>query len=351
MNVNGHLLIVDDVAENIQVAMNILREDGYDFTYATSGKKALEILEQRGSTIDLILLDIMMPEMSGFEVCKKLKEESLWANIPVIFVTARSDIESITQGFELGGYDYVTKPFHGSELIARVKTHVQLFKAQKALQAQNIHLERKTNYVEERFLTELEKSQKELICILIELMEYSSDETGKHIRRIAEASALFAQLHPALNDADAEILFHASPMHDVGKITVPHEILHKPGKYTAEEFEIMKAHTENAYQLLKHSKRRLVRASATIAYEHHEKWDGSGYPRGLKGADIHLYGRIVALADVLDALTHERCYKEAWSLEAALAYIQDQSGKHFDPELVDILKENLEHFEQVLQLN
>lgn len=351
MSVNGNLLIVDDVAENIQVAMNILREDGYDFTYATSGQKALEILEHRGSKIDLILLDIMMPEMSGFEVCARIKNESLWANIPIIFVTARSDIESITKGFELGGFDYVTKPFHSSELIARVRTHVQLFKAQKALQAQNIHLERKTNYVEERFLTELENSQKELILILIELMEYTSDETGKHIRRIAEASALFAQLHPALNDADAEILFHASPMHDVGKITVPHEILHKPGKYTSEEFEIMKAHTANAFNLLKNSKRRLVRASATIAHEHHEKWDGSGYPRGLKGDDIHLYGRIVALADVLDALTHKRCYKEAWSLDQALEYIKEQRGKHFDPELVDILNDNVGHFKQLLQIN
>lgn len=348
---SAHILIVDDVVDNIQVAMNLLREDGYEFSYASDGNKAISLIEQNGDDFDLVLLDVMMPGMDGFEVCQHIKSKTPWHELPIIFLTARADVDSISKGFDVGGIDYLTKPFHGAELLARVRNHIQLYQAKKYLQKQNIVLENKAQFAQERLLTELEYSQKEMIWMLTELMEATSDETGKHIRRVAELSALFARLHPTLTEDDARILFHASPMHDIGKMTIPHEILHKPGRYTPEEYEIMKTHTTNAYNLLSGSKRKLTKAAAIIAHEHHEKWDGSGYPQALKGADIHIYGRIVALADVLDALTHERCYKAAWKIDEAMDYIIAEREKHFDPALVDILSEHREKFAEIIQIS
>ena len=345
----AQILIVDDVPDNIQVAMSLLREDSYEFSFANSGEKALSILQNDDAEFDLILLDIMMPGLDGYETCQRIKSQTQLKDIPIIFLTAKADVDSIARAFKVGGVDYVTKPFHAAELLARVRTHVQLYQTKKWLEQQNIDLETKSRFAQARLLSELENSQKELIWFLTELMESTSDETGKHIRRVAEISALLAKLHPTLTDTDADTLYHASPMHDIGKMTVPHEILHKPGKYTPEEFEVMKSHTTNAYKLLSGSKRKLIKSAAIIAYQHHEKWDGSGYPRGLKGSDIHIYGRIVALADVFDALTHQRCYKTAWTVDDAVAFIQEQRGYHFDPELVDLMISHLDQFANIVK--
>lgn len=346
----AHILIVDDVTENIQVAMNLLREDNYEFSFATDGAKALSMLEADNAGFDLILLDIMMPGMDGFEVSRQIKARAEWRDVPIIFLTARSDVDSIAHAFDVGGVDYVTKPFHAAELLARVRTHVQLYRSKKWLQQQNIDLETKSRFIQARLLSELESSQKELIWLLTELMESTSDETGKHIRRVSEISALLATLHPSLNKDDADTLYHAAPMHDIGKMTIPHDILHKPEKLTADEFEIMKQHTTNAYRLMSGSRRRLIQAAAIIAHQHHERWDGKGYPRALKGTDIHIYGRIVALADVFDALTHQRCYKEAWEPQQAVDFIVANRGQHFDPELVDLFTAHLDQFLDIVQL-
>ena len=346
---HAQILIVDDVPDNIQVAMSLLREDSYEFSFANSGEKALSILQNDDAEFDLILLDIMMPGLDGYETCQRIKSQTQLKDIPIIFLTAKADVDSIARAFKVGGVDYVTKPFHAAELLARVRTHVQLYQTKKWLEQQNIDLETKSRFAQARLLSELENSQKELIWFLTELMESTSDETGKHIRRVAEISALLAKLHPTLSDTDADTLYHASPMHDIGKMTVPHEILHKPGKYTPEEFEMMKSHTTNAYKLLSGSKRKLIKSAAIIAYQHHEKWDGSGYPRGLKGSDIHIYGRIIALADVFDALTHQRCYKTAWTVDDAVAFIQEQRGYHFDPELVDLMISHLDQFADIVK--
>ena len=346
---HAQILIVDDVPDNIQVAMSLLREDSYEFSFANSGEKALSILQNDDAAFDLILLDIMMPGLDGYETCQRIKRQTQLKDIPIIFLTAKADVDSIARAFKVGGVDYVTKPFHAAELLARVRTHVQLYQTKKWLEQQNIDLETKSRFAQARLLSELENSQKELIWFLTELMESTSDEKGKHIRRVAEISALLAKLHSTLTDTDADTLYHASPMHDIGKMTVPHEILHKPGKYTPEEFEMMKSHTTNAYKLLSGSKRKLIKSAAIIAYQHHEKWDGSGYPRGLKGSDIHIYGRIVALADVFDALTHQRCYKTAWTVDDAVAFIQEQRGFHFDPELVDLMISHLDQFADIVK--
>ena len=339
-----HILIIDDTVDNIQVAMNILKEDSYNLSFATGGEEALSLINQPDSRFDLILLDIMMPVLDGFEVCRRIKQEPLHKDIPIIFLSAKTDIDSITQGFALGAVDYINKPFQNEELLARVRTHTELYRAKQLLQAHNIKLQSKVEHVHKRLLTELEHSQQTMIQMLSSLMESTSDETGKHINRVAKISALLAQYHPALNAEDAEILFHASPMHDIGKMTIPHDILHKPGRYTEEEFNVMKTHTSNAYKLLSCSDRKLVKAAAIIAYEHHEKWNGTGYPRQIKEQGIHIYGRIVALADVYDALRHARCYKNAWSTEKTVSYIKDHRGTHFDPELVDILLAHADEF-------
>ncbi|MCH9698011.1 MAG: response regulator [Gammaproteobacteria bacterium] len=350
MKLSNHILIVDDVVENIQLAMNILREDGYEFSFADSGERALSILYNENNNFDLILLDVMMPEMDGYQVCQDLKASSRWKDIPVIFLTGRIDAESIARGFSVGCVDYITKPFHANELLARVRNHIHLYHAKMFLKHQNISLETKAKYEKIRLLSELEDNQKEMIYMLTEVMEATSDETGKHIKRLAEISKLLAKYHPSLDDDDAETIYHAAPMHDIGKMTIPPEILHKPTRYTDEEFEIMKSHTTNAYHLLRHSHRKFMKASAIIAHEHHENWDGSGYPRGLKSHEIHIYGRIVALADVFDSLTHTRQYKEAWSIENAISYLKDQRGKQFDPELIDVFMDHLDEFKTIAQI-
>jgi len=347
---NTHILIIDDVVDNIKIAMNILQEEHKDLSFATNGEEALSLLETQPTTFDLILLDIMMPGIDGYKVCQNIKQNPRTQDIPIIFLTAKVDVDSIDKGFSTGAVDFISKPFQAAELLARVRTHIQLYQSKKMLEIHNISLEAKIHFQHKRLLSELEDNQKEMIWMLTELMESTSDETGKHIRRVAEICSLLAHFHPSLNTEDANTLFHASPMHDIGKMTIPQKILHKPGRYTEEEFSVMKNHTKNAYELLCGSKRKLIKAAAIIAYEHHEKWNGEGYPRQLKGNDIHIYGRIVALADVFDALTHKRCYKEAWAIEEVIEYIEKQRGVQFDPELVDIILENIDEFQKIVEI-
>jgi putative two-component system response regulator len=329
--------------------MNFLKEEPYNLSFATRGQEALALMKTH--EYDLILLDIMMPEMDGYEVCRRIKAEPRLQDIPIIFVTAKVDVDSISQGFRAGAVDYLCKPFHAEELLARVNTHLSLYRAKKLLQQNNLSLQHKYEQNQQRLMTELEQNQLEMIYVLTELMESTSDETGKHIRRVAESSRLLALYHESLTDEDADILFHAAPMHDIGKITIPHSILHKPGKLTEDEFAIMKTHTSRAFKILQNSKRKYTKAAAIIAHQHHEKWDGSGYPQGLKGQDIHIYGRIVGLIDVFDALMHKRVYKEAWSLEDTLDYIRKHSSSQFDPYLVSILLEHIDEFVAISDQN
>lgn len=336
------ILIVDDISENIQVAMNILKEENYTFSFANDGEEALALIKQE--KFDLILLDIMMPKLNGYEVCKQLKLLPDREDTPVIFLTAKSDVDAIAQGFEVGGVDYIIKPFHACELLARIKTHLELSYTKKLLAQKNSELALKADLQGKRLLREVEENQREMIYVLMEVMESTSDETGKHIKRVAESSKLLAHYTDYLTEDDEIVIFHAAPMHDIGKIAIPKEILHKPGKLTPEEFAIMQTHAEKGKEYLKNSKRKLLTAAAIIAHEHHEKWDGTGYPRGLKGSEIHIFGRIVALADVFDALTHKRQYKDAWTIGEAVAHIKSLSGIQFDPSLVDIFTEHLSEF-------
>lgn len=346
MKITNQILIVDDVMDNIQVAMNILKEDNYDFAFARDGEEALRLTETE--SFDLILLDIMMPGISGFEVCKKLQQNPQTKLIPVIFLTAKTDIDSITEGFELGAVDYVTKPFHPSEILARVKTHLQLSNATRLLQQHNIEMKVKVDLESHRINREIEETQIEVIRMLTSVMESFSDETGAHIRRVASYSKLLAQ-HYGMSEKDCQIISEAAPMHDIGKIAIDCRILHKPGKLDDIEYKLMTEHTTYGHRILQNSERQIMKTADIIAYQHHEKWNGTGYPQGLKGENIHIFGRIVALADVFDALTQPRSYKEAWPMEQVLQHFTEQSGEHFDPRLVEILIAHQDEFIHIMK--
>ncbi|MCX4188989.1 response regulator [Methylophaga sp. OBS3] len=308
------LLIVDDEPTNLRVLRQVL-QDPYKLSFARSGQDALDLVAKEPP--DLILLDIMMPEMTGLEVCKRLKADPNYAHIPVIFVTALEDSVDEAQGFEVGAVDYIVKPIVPSTVLARVKTHISLVRAD-----------------------ELRATQIDLIQRLGRAAEYKDNETGLHVKRMSHYAKIIAMAY-GFDEFTADELMMAAPMHDIGKIGIADNILLKPGKLTPEEFEEMKKHTLIGAEILANSRSRLIKLAHTVAIAHHEKWDGSGYPNGLKGEEIPIEARIVAIADVFDALTSARPYKAAWSVEDAIEFLQSQAGKHIDPALPDILVANL----------
>ncbi len=318
------ILVVDDTPENIDIVTGILH-DTYKIKAALNGKKAIEIA-RKSPHPDMILLDIMMPEMDGYEVCKILKEDPITAKIPIIFVTAMSSEENEEKGLELGAVDYISKPISPSITKARVRTHI-------ALSDQNKELERQV-YLRTK---ELNDTRLEIIRRLGRAAEFKDNETGLHVMRMSHYSRLIAE--KVVDDASwTELLFQASPMHDIGKIGIPDTILTKDGKLDEDEWKMMTQHPVYGAKIIGTHESGILQMAREVALNHHEKWDGSGYPNGLKGEDIPLSARIVAIADVFDALTTDRPYKKAWSVEEAIEYIYDNSGKHFDPVLVESFK-------------
>ncbi|MBU0994706.1 MAG: two-component system response regulator [Proteobacteria bacterium] len=322
------ILIVDDAPANIKVLGQILMED-YEIKVAPSGFKALEIAQSLDPP-DLILLDIMMPKMNGFEVCERLKANARTANIPVIFVTTKSEEGDEAKGFDLGAVDYIPKPVSPPIVRARVKTHLALKKAQEELKNQNLFLDEEVR----KRTNELLQSQIEILERLGMASEYRDEDTGHHIHRMSTYCKLLGEsvgLTPEIN----KNFTLASTMHDLGKIGIPDTILHKPAKLTKEEFEIMKTHTTIGAGLLAGSNSRILQTAEIIALTHHERWDGTGYPNSLSGEDIPLVGRISGIADVFDALISNRPYKKGWPFEKAIEEIERNSGSHFDPRLVE----------------
>lgn len=451
----ANVLIIDDNTKNIQIAANVLKStNSYNIFFATSGEKGIDQLKMRQHC--LILLDINMPGIDGYQTAQIIKNDPLYKQIPIIFLSANANKESINKGFEYGAEDYITKPFEESELIHRVKTHVELFMARKQLQVEvddtKILLEQykmvvdasalvsKTDikgnitYVNDKFCktsqytreeligqnhnlvrspdvpkalytnmwdtitaknvwsgvlknikkdgsyyyvhstispilnsygkiveyislrnditkeVQLKKdiiaTQKEVLSTLGELGENRSEETGNHVTRVALISELLAKSY-GCSKKEVELLKMASPMHDIGKVIIPDSILLKPAKLTFEEFEVMKKHTTYGWEIFNKSTHTLLKTAALVAYEHHEKWDGSGYPRGLKGEDIHIFGRISAVADVFDALCSKRVYKEQWGLSDAIDFMTSQSGTAFEPKLIDLLVENIDEIVEI----
>jgi|FLOH01.1.fsa_nt_gi PAS domain S-box-containing protein len=458
-NKTANILIVDDNTKNIQVAANVLKATTmYQIFFATSGLKGIEQLKIRDYA--LILLDINMPELNGYQTADIIKKDELYKHIPIIFLSANANKESVHKGFEHGGADYITKPFDETELLHRVQTHVELFLAKQVLQTEvddtKVLLEQyKTavdvgslvskadtrgylTYVNDKFCEiskypreellgqnhnivrspdmskqifkelwktiqnkqtwtgliknrakdgsayfveatimpildshgnileyisirtdmtqevelreEIVSSQKEILHTLGELGEWRSQETGDHVNRVALFSEVLARAYGCTYE-DIKLLKMASPMHDIGKVVIPDNILLKPAKLTDEEFQIMKNHTTYGWEIFHKSQHELLQTAALISHEHHEKWDGSGYPRGLKGLDIHIFGRITSVVDVFDALTSDRVYKKAWSIERTLEFIQEQSAKAFEPKLVELLLKHIDEIIKIKKLN
>jgi putative two-component system response regulator len=334
---NKEILIVDDKLTNIELLNSFLKKEGYKVRNATNGKTAL--LSVSAKQPDLIILDINMPDMNGFEVCKRLKANPKTEHIPIMFISALNDLESKIEAFRIGGVDYVVKPYSSEEVIARVHTHLELSDYQHHLEekvAEGLHSIKKLN-------EELESTQNEMIITVASILDAKENATGKHVMRVAEFSKLLAELYK-LDKETTELIYKAAPLHDAGKVAIPDEILHKPGPLTEEERVIMNTHAIKGYEIFKNSTKPILQMAAVITKEHHERWNGSGYPYGLKGYEIHIAGRIVILADVFDALTHKRVYKEAWSYEEALSYILAERGFLFEPKLVDLFSSNYEEF-------
>jgi len=454
-NVQANILIIDDNPKNIQLAANVLKsENRYNILFATSGKKGLEQVSKKDYS--LILLDINMPEMDGYEVATILKNSEKTKDIPIIFLSANANQESINKGFEHGAEDYITKPFQEKELLHRVRSHVDLYAYRQSLHHKiddySILLDQykiaidanslisktdfkgKITYVNDEFCKiskytrdeligqphnivrhpnmpknsftdmwntiqdkglwkgiienkakdgssyflkttvlplmnsnneiveyisvrtditaeilakeDIINTQKEILFTLGELGELRSNETGQHVSRVSLYSELLAKKY-GMKEEDYQLLKMASPMHDIGKVAISDDILLKPGKLTSDEFETMKTHAQIGYELFSSSKHKILTTAATIAHEHHEKWDGTGYPRGLKGEDISLFGRITAVADVFDALSHDRIYKKAWDMDSVISFIKGESGKSFDPTIVEIFINNIDEISDI----
>jgi putative two-component system response regulator len=333
MTEKATVLIVDDTPLNIDVLVGALKDD-YEVIAAINGQMALNIV--RHAPPDIILLDIMMPGIDGYEVCRRLKEDLTTRHIPVIFITAKITLDEELQGFAVGAVDYITKPVSAPLVQARVRTHL-------ALHDQNRELERK---VRQR-TAELQETRLKIIQRLGRAAEYKDNETGLHVIRMSHYSHILAQA-AGLGEREAEMLLNAAPMHDIGKIGIPDEILKKPGKLEAEEFRIMQQHCNIGAEIIGEDSAELLQLARVVALSHHEKWDGSGYPQGLVGEDIPRVGRMVAVADVFDALTSKRPYKRAWSLEEAIDYLQQSVGSHFDPELVPLFVQQIDQVKAVM---
>lgn len=447
------VLIIDDIDTNIHTLIELF--DGkYDVLASLDGQNALEILSEED--VDVILLDINMPVMDGFEVCQKIKENPKTKDIPIIFITASTNEESIEKAYEVGGVDYITKPFKTREVLSRINNQLLLSEKNRVLThdlEENITLlnqykqvvdesllvsktDKKGNiiyandafakisgYTQEELMgkphnivrhkdvpkniyknlwetitnkkvwhgeiknakkdgtyyivqatvmpildsngeiieyisarkdvteiynlkKEIIDTQKEVIFTMGSIGETRSKETGNHVKRVAEYSKILAK-YAQLDEERIDLIVDASPMHDIGKVAIPDDILHKPGKLNEDEFSIMRTHAELGYKMLCHSQRPLLKTAALIAFEHHERWDGKGYPRYLKGEEISIEGRITAIADVFDALGSDRVYKKAWSDEDIFKYLKEESGKQFDPNLIDIFFKYLEEFLEV----
>ncbi|HEY4744088.1 MAG TPA: two-component system response regulator [Desulfuromonadaceae bacterium] len=348
------VLIVDDTPENIALTSRLLKEN-YRVKIANSGAKALRIA--KATPPDLILLDVMMPEMDGYEVCRRLKADGATRDIPVIFLTARNGVDSEMLGFDLGGVDFIGRPISPPVLMSRIRNHLELKASRDFLSNRNAYLDQEV----QKRTDELAVVQEMTIRIMASLAHARDNETGNHIRRTQLYVKLLAEKvrqHPRFRwdlekEGAIEQIYKSAPLHDIGKIGIPDRILLKPGRLEPEEIEVMKRHAAIGREAIMAAERSLhaelpfLSCAKSIAYSHHEKWDGSGYPEGLSGEEIPLAARIMAVADVYDALISRRIYKQAVHHEEAVVIIQDYKGGHFDPDLTDAFLASAEEFRAI----
>ena len=353
------ILIVDDEPTNIRLLMEVLKND-YHLKAATDGHQTLSLLEKDYTEIDLILLDVNMPDLSGIDVLEKISQKPEWSDIPVIFVTALSQVCNEAEGLQKGAVDYITKPISAPIVKARISTQLTLRRAKLALSNQNKILEQR---VLDR-TQEISYTQDVIINALTSLAETRDKETGSHIIRTQHYVKILAELIRKLpqyrdfldDDAIIEAIFKTAPLHDVGKVGIPDSILLKPGKLEADEWVVMRTHATLGGDALKQARESVQGKGASflkyaeeIAYGHHEKWDGSGYPLGLIGNDIPISARLMAIADVYDALLSKRCYKEAFSHSKALEIMIEGRGGHFDPNMLDVFLANEHLFFEIAE--
>ncbi|MBK9446663.1 MAG: two-component system response regulator [Betaproteobacteria bacterium] len=348
------IMVVDDTPDNLSL-MNLLLKDHYSVRIANSGERALK-LAATGSPPDLILLDIMMPGMDGYEVCQHLKADPKMRDIPVIFLTAKNETDDEKKGLELGAIDYITKPISPAIVLARVKTHLALKSSADFLRDKNVYLETEVS----KRTREVEAIQDVTILAMASLAETRDSDTGNHIRRTqfyVKALAEKLQNHPRfshyLTAHNIAMLYRSAPLHDIGKVGIPDRILLKPGRFEPEEFKIMKRHSALGRDAIEHAERSLgtnvefLSMAKEIALSHHEKWDGSGYPEGLSGDAIPISARLMAIADVYDSLISRRIYKDGMSHEKATDIILEGKGAHFDPDIVDAFIAIQEEFQAI----
>ena len=333
------IVIIDDAQMNVTLLQHLVRKlpdcESVCFTDPVAGLKWCLANEP-----DLLIVDYMMPQLSGTELTKQFRAR--YPDIPVLMVTANHETELRYLALQIGVTDFLNKPLDNTEFLARAKNMLALRRSNKLLADRAVLLAEEVRKATAKII---EREQETIFC-LARAAEYRDPETGAHIQRMAHYSKHIARIL-ALPAEQQDLLLESAPMHDIGKVGTPDIILLKPGKLTEAEFAIMKQHAVIGYEVLNASNSPLLKVAAEIAHTHHEKFDGSGYPRGLKGADIPLFGRIVAVADVFDALTSERPYKKAWSIEQATQLMKEGAGKHFDPECVDAF---FKGFDEVLSI-
>ncbi|MFH0918835.1 MAG: HD domain-containing phosphohydrolase [Fibrobacterota bacterium] len=335
MNEKPLILIVDDQQQNVELLEAHLVPQGFDIIKAANGEEALEKLN--GSKIDLILLDVQMPGMDGFEVTRRIRKDMAYRLLPIILVTALRETEERVKGIEAGCDDFISKPFDKMELLARVRSLLKV----KAYNDLMTHFRKELESEVTKRTGELKQAVERIKAASLDTIyrlsmasEYKDKDTGAHIQRMSRYSAAIAR-RMGLAESMVEAILYAAPMHDLGKLGIPDQILVKPDKLAPIEWEIMKQHTVIGAKILNGSDAEFIRLGETLARYHHEKWDGSGYPNSLKGIEIPIACRIAAIADVFDALTSKRPYKEPFSVEKALAIIMEGRGSHFDPDVVD----------------
>jgi putative two-component system response regulator len=350
------VLVVDDAPENL-MALSQALADQYHVKAAKDGQGALLIAAGIPAP-DLIVLDIEMPGLDGFEVCRRLKADPATAGIPVIFLTAKNEIEDEQRGFELGAIDYIFKPISPPVVRARVKTHLQLKASADFLKNQNQFLEQEVM----RRTQEVRAIQDVAVLAVASLAETRDNETGNHIRRTqfyVRSLATHLQTHPRfksqLDDAMIDLMFKSAPLHDIGKVGIPDRILLKPSQLDPDEFEIMKTHTTLGFESIVQAEQRLgssidfLRCAKEIALSHQEKWDGSGYPERRSGDDIPLSARLMAVADVYDALISRRVYKLPFSQEKSIGIMRQDRAVHFDPDVLDAFLAHTDEFKAIAE--
>ncbi len=349
LNTPARILVVDDQELNLRVIQAMLAPLGYQVLLARDGQEGLDLVGELPP--DLILMDVMMPVMDGFTATRRLKADPLTKSIPVVVVTALSEVEDRVRALEAGADDFLSKPVDKSELRARVRSllqvkayHDHMLNYQHELETE---VERRTKDLHEAY-TRLRGAYLDTIMRLSRAAEYKDEDTGTHISRMSHIAARLAR-QLKLGEKTVEHILYASPMHDIGKIGIPDSILLKPGPLTPEEWEVMKQHTVIGARILAGADSGFMRLAEVIALTHHEKWDGNGYPRGLAGRGIPLAGRICAVSDVFDALTSVRPYKKAFPLSQALQIIQDGAGNHFDPKVVEAFFQIIDEVQEIMQ--